>query len=372
MTGRARRGLPWIGFVLAAALVAALVVVIVLQRSTASDRDRLADRLSTSQDALARKTAKFRQLRVDLRSTQAELRRAQLALAARRRALLHDRRFQIAFVRGPYRKGTAIVVASADGRLEHTVVDAHDLRAEVFRRPAPILSIEPSCRRRLAIRTDWGEADLLETGELREPPDVGPCPPTSHGGTTLLYGETVYARYGKTEKKLFTTEGVGNMSRDWVTLSPDGKRVVFEIWANVEPPSYGVQIMNTHTRQQLSLASSLPEYWTKENFAWSPDGQRIAMTMRPLPKSEDVFGDLPKPPSWLAGAKEGIAIIDRRGHILVRIPNGADAVWSPDGRTIAFDSNRSGRRQVYVANADGSGVRQVTQSSQGAWLPIWR
>jgi hypothetical protein len=362
-----RRGLPWIGLVLAAAFVAALVVVIVLQRSTASDRDRLADGLSASRDALARKTAKLQQLRADLR-------RAQLALGAPRRALLHDRRFQIAFVRGPYRRGTAIVVASADGRIEHALVDVDDLQAEIFRRRTPINSVEASCRRGLAfsIRTDWGVADLFETGELRGSADEGPCPPTSHGGTTLVFGGTVYARYGKTEKKLFTTEGVGNTNRDWVTLSPDGKRVVFELWVNVEPPSYGVQIMNTHTRQQLSLGASLPAFWTKENFAWSPDGQRIAMTLRPLPKSEDVFGDLPKPPSWLVGAKEGIAIIDRRGHSLARIPNGADAVWSPDGQTIVFDSNRSGRRQVYIANADGSGVRQVTHASEGSWSPIWR
>jgi hypothetical protein len=287
---------------------------------------------------------------------------------------LHDRRFQIAFVRGPYRKGTAIVVASADGRLERTLVDLDDLRAEIFRRRVPIGWAEASCRRGVAfsIQTDWGAADLLDTGELRQTGE-GTCPPASHGGTTLVFrGDTAYARYGKTEKKLFTTEGVGNTNRDWVTLSPDGKRVVFEIWADAAPPSYGVQIMSTHTRQQVSLASSLPEYWTRKNFAWSPDSQRIAMALRAPTDKEDFFGDLPKPPSWLVGAKEGIAIIDRRGHILVRIPNGANAVWSRDGQRIVFDSNRSGRRQVYIANADGNGVRQVTQASQGSWLPIWR
>jgi Tol biopolymer transport system component len=36
--------------------------------------------------------------------------------------------------------------------------------------------------------------------------------------------------------------------------------------------------------------------------------------------------------------------------------------WSPDGRHIAFESDRDGNRDVYVMNADGSEVVQLTQS----------
>jgi WD40-like Beta Propeller Repeat len=32
-------------------------------------------------------------------------------------------------------------------------------------------------------------------------------------------------------------------------------------------------------------------------------------------------------------------------------------VWSPDGRRIAFMSNRDGDFEIYVANADGSGIQ---------------
>jgi TolB protein len=35
-------------------------------------------------------------------------------------------------------------------------------------------------------------------------------------------------------------------------------------------------------------------------------------------------------------------------------------VWSPDGRTIAFSSDRTGSGDIYVMDADGSNVRQVT------------
>jgi len=43
---------------------------------------------------------------------------------------------------------------------------------------------------------------------------------------------------------------------------------------------------------------------------------------------------------------------------------------SPDGRTIAFDSDRDGERGVYLANADGTDVRRVTGSEYAA-VPTW-
>src|SRR3954464_1902253 len=53
--------------------------------------------------------------------------------------------------------------------------------------------------------------------------------------------------------------------------------------------------------------------------------------------------------------------------------NGGSPLVSPSAPVILFESNRSGRNQLYIMNADGGGQRQLTQSSvdvSGAqWLP---
>ena len=50
---------------------------------------------------------------------------------------------------------------------------------------------------------------------------------------------------------------------------------------------------------------------------------------------------------------------------LTRGPVATDFAWSPDGRKIAFDSVRDGNSEIYVMNADGSGLRRLTRNAGG-------
>jgi Tol biopolymer transport system component len=45
--------------------------------------------------------------------------------------------------------------------------------------------------------------------------------------------------------------------------------------------------------------------------------------------------------------------------------------WSPDGRSIAYDSERDGNVGLYVMNADGSKQRALTRQPGGDGMPAW-
>ena len=63
---------------------------------------------------------------------------------------------------------------------------------------------------------------------------------------------------------------------------------------------------------------------------------------------------------------------DRRPYPFQRTPfNETNARFSPDDRWVAFDSDESGRREVYVRRFEGSGEKQLV-STGGGTQPSWR
>ncbi|MCX7840715.1 MAG: DPP IV N-terminal domain-containing protein, partial [Anaerolineae bacterium] len=51
--------------------------------------------------------------------------------------------------------------------------------------------------------------------------------------------------------------------------------------------------------------------------------------------------------------------------------NDTTPAWSPDGKLIAFTSNRDGKPQIYVMNADGSGLRRLSNGIYSDFSPTW-
>ncbi|MEN6478482.1 MAG: hypothetical protein ABFD20_02445 [Anaerolineales bacterium] len=54
-----------------------------------------------------------------------------------------------------------------------------------------------------------------------------------------------------------------------------------------------------------------------------------------------------------------------------RTANDTSPVWSPDGKRIAFVSDRDGNREVYVMSADGSSQLNLTRNPAEDWNPCW-
>jgi len=92
------------------------------------------------------------------------------------------------------------------------------------------------------------------------------------------------------------------------------------------------------------------------NPAWSPDGARIAFA------------------SDRAGNRE-IFVMNADGSNPVRLTNHPSAdylpAWSPDGTRIAFVSERDGNAEIYVMNADGSNPGRLTNNSAIDTEPAW-
>ncbi len=92
------------------------------------------------------------------------------------------------------------------------------------------------------------------------------------------------------------------------------------------------------------------------SLAWSPDGTRIAFITNRI------------------GARQ-IFVMNADGTGLVRLTdhlvgNGAPA-WSPDGRQIAFTSRHFGNDEIFVINADGTELVNRTYHPADDANPVW-
>ena len=112
----------------------------------------------------------------------------------------------------------------------------------------------------------------------------------------------------------------------------------------------------------LADGSGTPErLTTSENTqfpgSWSPDGQVLAFTELDPTSGYDV---------WVLGLQG-----DRKPRPFLQTPsNEGGPMFSPDGRWLAYQSDESGREEMYVRPFPGLGGK-VQISTEGGVQPVW-
>jgi Tol biopolymer transport system component len=129
--------------------------------------------------------------------------------------------------------------------------------------------------------------------------------------------------------------------RPWIELawSPDWKKIAF-VASGGHRGAADIFVMNA---DGSGLRNATNTVTTSYDFAWSPDGRRIAY----------LEGSLGGAPLTVVNA-DGTGKQQLTGPLMVDLGSPS---WSPDGRTLAF-TGRGG--DIYVVHAEGSGLRKLT------------
>jgi Tol biopolymer transport system component len=148
-------------------------------------------------------------------------------------------------------------------------------------------------------------------------------------------------------------DGIGEHARD-LAISKDGRRLMYS--KRIEKADmYRIEltVAGKHTAPQEFLSSTMYE----GQPSWSPDGEHIAFA------------------SNRSGGRQ-IWVAESDGTNPRPLTSFVDSVtgtpqWSPDSQMIAFDARPGGNPDIYVVAASGGIVKRLTDDAAEDHVPAW-
>lgn len=155
----------------------------------------------------------------------------------------------------------------------------------------------------------------------------------------------------------FTFDPASDINPIW---SPDGSRIVFSSNRSGE---YSLYIKPADGSSNEQLLEGVASNTAELPGDWSRDGKSLIFDRASPSNDYDL---------WLQPMSAGAASGSSKSHALVELPGAqVRATFSPDGRWMAYESNETGRAEVWVQSFPPAGGKwQIT--SEGGMEPQWR
>jgi eukaryotic-like serine/threonine-protein kinase len=153
---------------------------------------------------------------------------------------------------------------------------------------------------------------------------------------------------------------VTRLTLEWnntgVEWSPDGSRVVFSSMRAASRKLYSQAVDGRTDAEPLMSDASKPATANTKS-TWSPDGRFLAFDRLDRETGWDI---------WALALDAG----HEQHPFLVTPFNERSPRFSPDGHWLAYESDETGRSEVYVQPFPGPG-RKTRISTDGGGLPVW-